>query len=73
MDTNLSSKIQELLDGTGKLVVFRGIGGVSSTSHTQLHQEAAVAIMKGVGDIKGLARLVQVTGSGMIITLYMST
>ena len=51
----------QLLQGTGKLVVFRGIGGVAADSASpRLHQGAAVAIMKGMGGVKGLARLVQV-------------
>ena len=62
VDTTLpSSHVTQLLQGTGKLVVFRGIGGVpADNGSSRLHQGAAVAIMKGVGGVKGLARLVQV-------------
>ena len=64
VDTTLpSSRITQLLEGTGKLVIFRGIGGTtpqSSAGGEPLHRGAAVAIMKGLGGVKGLARLVQV-------------
>ena len=55
-----SSDVTRLLESTGKLVVFRGLGGGANSSSSRLHQAAAVAIMKGVGGVKGLARLVQV-------------
>ena len=58
-----SSKIQELLESTGKLVVFRGYGGSTQQGDViqeQPHHGAAVAIMKGMGAVKGLARMVQV-------------
>lgn len=64
VDTSLpSNQITRLLQDTGKLVVFRGIGGggVASTDTTATqHRGAAVAIMKGMGGVKGMARLVQV-------------
>lgn len=66
-----SSEVQELLEATGKLVVFRGYGGSSqrgaASQESQLHHGAAVAIMKGTGSVKGLARMVQVTPEQCVI------
>ena len=49
------------------MVIFRGIGGVREGISTPLHHSAAVAVMKGNGSVKGLARLVQVC---MYVCMY---
>lgn len=55
-----SAVVQQRLESTGKLVVFRGFGGVGGASPAPSHHCAAVAIMKNSGRVHGLARLVQV-------------
>ena len=59
-----SAVVQQRLKDTGKLVVFRGYGGSgsSTSSPTPSHHGAAVSIMKWKGQVRGLARLVQVKG-----------
>ena len=50
-----SSHVQRVLEATGKLVLFRGLGSTVAVSAPA----AAVAIFRGER-VKGLARLVQV-------------
>lgn len=50
-----SAQVQELLQATGRLVLFRGVGGGSS----EIIESAAVAIFRG-SEVQGLVRLVQV-------------
>lgn len=57
VETSLpSARVQELLEATGRLVLFRGLGGSAGLGMTM---PAAVAIFRG-GEVTGLARLVQV-------------
>ena len=59
VDTVLpSGRVQELLERTGKLVVFRGIGSSNGKSTIGCSSEAAVAIFQDV-EVNGLVRLVQ--------------
>lgn len=53
-----SARVQELLQATGRPVLFRGLGG-SNTSTSGLTESAAVAIFSG-SEVQGLVRLVQV-------------
>ena len=59
VDTSLpSAHVQKLLEDTGKLVVFRGIGGTAGGDSIGGAHGAAVAIFRD-GGVNGLARLVQ--------------
>lgn len=49
-----SAQVQEILQTTGRLVLFRGVGGPS-----EIMESAAVAIFRG-SEVRGLVRLVQV-------------
>lgn len=49
-----SARVQEILRATGRLVLFRGVGGSS-----EITESAAVAIFRG-NEVQGLVRLVQV-------------
>lgn len=62
-----SKKVQELLESTGKLVLFRGVGGTESVEPTDgSARDAAVAIFRGDG-VNGLTRLVQVDEGRCVI------
>jgi copper chaperone for superoxide dismutase len=54
-----SSVVQQQLESTGKLVVFRGYGGDTTMVPPPEHHGAAVVAMSGRGRTTGLARLVQ--------------
>lgn len=67
VDTSLpSAHVQKLLEATGKLVVFRGIGGTASVDSIGDAHGAAVAIFHD-GGVNGLARLVQTDAESCVI------
>lgn len=67
VETSLpSAHVQKLLEGTGKLVVFRGIGGAAGGDNVSDGHGAAVAIFRD-GGINGLARLVQTSAECCVV------